>query len=128
MTAVATTALAAALALPAAAAPRQDRVVHRKGSGSTVRLAKGAKLTVRLTECAPCGYVWRPAKAAAPSVLAKVSSTYVNPPGGAGTVGGAGTRVIVYRAKRAGSTSFSLHYVSPSQTTAGTFSLKVKVH
>jgi predicted secreted protein len=121
-----TTILTAALALPAGAAPRQDKVVHAKDSGKTVTLAVGAKLTVRLRECAPCGYYWKTSVAPAKAILRRTSSTYVDPPPSP-AIGGPGTRVLVYRAKQAGSTSIGLVYRGPDGSKAGTFTLRVKV-
>lgn len=120
-----TATLAAALSLPAVAAQRQDKVVRAKDSGKTVTLAVGERLTVRLKECAPCGYSWRSAVAPAKAVLKRTKSSYVNPPGTA--IGGAGTRVIAYLAKKAGSTAIGLVYRGPDGSKAGTFTLRVKV-
>jgi predicted secreted protein len=113
--------LAAVAAPPASAA----KVVHRKDSGKTVTLVLGEKLTIRLTQCSPCGYAWRFAKAPSRDVLRKSGDRYVNPPGPG--VGGAGTRIITYVAKAGGTTALRLSYVNPSGVKEDTFRLKVKV-
>jgi predicted secreted protein len=117
-----TTLLLAAVAVPPASAAK---VVHRKDSGKTITLAPGEKLTIRLTQCSPCGYAWRYAASPASKILKRTGDRYVDPPGTA--VGGPGTRVIAYVAKAAGTTALRLVYVSPGGAKEDTFRLKVKV-
>jgi predicted secreted protein len=116
----------AALVLTAAVASA-DKTVGRKASGSTIHLKVGEKLTVRLKECRPCGYMWHTLHAPKKAVLKQSKSSYLPPKQPAGTVGGAGTRVITYVARGAGTTSLKLGYRAPSGTDDGTFTLKIVV-
>lgn len=116
----------ALLAVPAsAAAPRQDRVVTR--SGRTLEsVAPYEKVTVRLTECASCGYAWRITRTFDPRRFTKLSNRYVAPPPD-GTVGGPGKRVLVFRAKTPGTATLLLRYVGPDGAVARRFELVAHV-
>ena len=121
---------AAMVVLAGPAAASTTRVVHKSDSGTTITVHKGDRLVVRLRECAPCGYAWKTAKKPDASVLKRIKSVYVArtaPRGGPPVVGGAGTRVITYRARGTGRTSLRLAYRSPSGMTGDTFSLRVRV-
>ena len=116
------TVLIVTLAAPAASA---DEVVRAKDSGRLVSLETGERLTVRLQECGPCGYSWVAARSAG-TVLRRVSTRYVDPPQD-GTVGGPGTRVLVYRATGAGSAVLQLAYRGPDGSVDGGFRLRIRV-
>lgn len=118
--------LAVGLAAPASAVTGQDKVVRQKDNGTAVSLAAGEKLTVRLKECAPCGYAWRGVAKPDAAVLKRISSRYIDPPDD-GTVGGPGTRVIVFRGVGHGSTLVGLRYVGPDGSVAKRFRLGVFV-
>jgi predicted secreted protein len=109
------------LAVPASA----DRVVTQ--SGRTLQgVAPYEKVTVRLTECAACGYRWKVTQTFDPRRFTKLSNRYVAPPHD-GTVGGPGTRVLVFRAKTPGTATLRLRYVGPDGSVAKRFTLTAHI-
>ncbi|MCW2990523.1 MAG: hypothetical protein JWM73_1117 [Solirubrobacterales bacterium] len=101
-----------------------DVVVRQ--SGRTVSLAPYEKVTVRLTECRPCGYAWQISAAPSKARVKKLSNRYVEPAAD-GTVGGPGKRVLVYRAVTPGATTLKLRYVGPDGSVAKRFTLRIEI-
>jgi predicted secreted protein len=95
-------------------------------TGRTVSLAPYEKVTVRLTECASCGYRWQIAKAPSKARVKKLSNRYVAPKPD-GTVGGPGKRVVVYRAVTPGATDLRMRYVGPDGSVAKRFRLHIEI-
>lgn len=114
--------LVAALALAAPASA--DRVVTHSGR-TLEHVAPYEKVTVRLTECAPCGYAWKITRSFDKRLFTRLSDRYVAPHDG--TIGGPGKRVLVFRAKRPGATTLRLRYVGPDGTVAKRFRLTAHV-
>lgn len=111
---------AALLTAPASA----DVVV--KQSGRTVSLAPYERVTVRLTECAACGFSWQISQAPSKARVKKLSNRYVAPEPD-GTVGGPGKRVLVYRAVMPGATTLRMEYVGPDGSVAKRFRLRIEI-
>jgi predicted secreted protein len=118
---VAVLAVLGALAVPAAA----DEVVTR--SGRTVDLAPYEKVTIRLVECRSCGYQWHVTSPFKQGTLKRLSDRYVAPSNAGGVVGGAGKRVVVYRAVRPGRWTLRMSYVGPDGTVAKRFRLTARI-
>ncbi|MFL5844043.1 MAG: protease inhibitor I42 family protein [Solirubrobacteraceae bacterium] len=116
--------IAAAVLAGAAVPASADQVVTK--SGRTVSLAPYERVTVRLVECASCGYRWQIAKAPKKAMMKKLSNRYVAPQPD-GTVGGPGKRVLVYRAVTPGATDLRLRYVAPDGSVAKRFTLHILV-
>jgi predicted secreted protein len=114
--------LLAALVLAAPASA--DMTVTK--SGQTVSMAPYERVTIRLTECRPCGYAWRISTAPDKARVKKLKDRYVEPPAD-GTVGGPGKRVLVYRAVTPGSTTLRLRYVAPDGSIAKRFKLRILI-
>ena len=106
-------------------APASADVVVRQ-TGRTVSLAPYERVTVRLTECAACGYAWRISQAPSKARVTKLSNRHVAPSPD-GTVGGPGKRVLVYRAVTPGATTLRMRYVGPDGTVAGRFRLRIEI-
>ena len=117
-------ALAALVLLAVPASASADVVVRQ--TGRTVHLAPYERVTVRLTECAACGYRWEIAAAPDPARVKRLANRYVAPKPD-GTVGGPGTRVVVYRAVTPGATSLRLRYVGPDGAVDRRFRLRIEI-
>ena len=115
----------ALVALALLAVPASADVTVTK-TGRTVSLAPYEKVTVRLTECAPCGYRWEIARAPSKARVKKLSNRYVAPAPD-GTVGGPGKRVVVYRAVTPGATTLRMRYVGPDGSIAKRFRLRIEI-
>lgn len=120
-------ALVAAMLLATSGAALADTTVGAKADRSTVSLHVGDRLTIRLSECESCGYRWVTGHAPDAAVLRRVSSRFVPPHLAPGAVGGSGTRVIVYRAVRAGFTRIVLSSRGPDRRAHGAWRLAVRV-
>lgn len=116
---------ALALLLLTATAPASADVVVKR-SGQTVSLAPYEKVTVRLSECRSCGFSWRISVAPNRERVRKLSNRYVEPEAD-GTVGGPGTRVLVYRAVTPGATTLRMQYVGPDGAVAKRFRLRIEI-
>ncbi len=102
-------------------------VVTEAHNGTTITLAPGGKLTVRLVANPSTGYQWLVAKTPTAQVLRATGSGYEPPV--STLLGAPGVSWWTYDAASAGTTSLDLRYVRPweAATAAQQFTLQIVV-